>query len=116
MMKAYPQNFDSSNYDIIKCWCCGCQAAAINIQATDDDFTLFNQVFFTQNNNCGYVLKPRKFLLNSFQFEEYKMPKYYLKIEIINLFNFFKINRDRKHSTEKKCKIIYENIFIRSLY
>ena len=67
MMKAYPQNFDSSNYDIIKCWCCGCQTASINIQATDDDFTLFNQVFFTQNNNCGYVLKPKKFLLNTFQ-------------------------------------------------
>ena len=53
MMKAYPQNFDSSNYDIIKCWCCGCQTAAINIQAVEDDYTLFNQIFFTQNNNCG---------------------------------------------------------------
>ncbi len=105
MMKAYPQNFDSSNYDIIRCWCCGCQAAAINIQATDDDFTLFNQVFFTQNNNCGYVLKPRKFLLNTFQFEEYKMPKYYLKIEIINLFNFSKLIEIENIQQKKNAKL-----------
>jgi hypothetical protein len=105
MMKAYPQNFDSSNYDIIKCWCCGCQTAAINIQATDDDFTLFNQVFFTQNNNCGYVLKPRKFLLNTFQFEEYKMPKYFLKIEIINLFNFSKLIEVENIPQKKNAKI-----------
>ena len=91
MMKAYPQNFDSSNYNIIKCWCCGCQTAAINIQATEDDYTLFNQIFFTQNNNHGYVLKPKKLLLDTYQFEEYKRPKYYLKIEIINLFNFSKL-------------------------
>ena len=51
MMKAYPQKFNSDNYDIIRCWCCGCQTAAINIQALEDDYTLFNQVFFTQNNN-----------------------------------------------------------------
>ena len=42
MIKAYPQNFDSTNYDIIKCWAMGVQAAAINIQATKDDYTLFN--------------------------------------------------------------------------
>ena len=58
MIKAYPQSFDSSNYDVIKCWALGCQAAAINIQALKDDYTLFNKIFFCQNNNCGYVLKP----------------------------------------------------------
>ena len=88
MLKSYPQNFDSSNYDIIKCWSCGCQCAAINIQAVDDDFTLYNQIFFTQNQNCGYILKPNKFLEKNFIFEEYKIPKYNIKLEIINLFNF----------------------------
>jgi len=110
MMKAYPQNFDSSNYDIIKCWCCGCQVAAVNIQATDDDFTLFNQVFFTQNNNCGYVLKPRKFLLDTFHFEEYKMPKYYLKVEIINLFNFSKLI-EIENIPQKKNGKLYMKIY-----
>ena len=108
MMKAYPQKFNSSNYDIIKCWCCGCQTAAINIQAVEDDFTLFNQVFFTQNNNCGYVLKPKKLLLDTFIFEDYKKPKYFLIIEIINLFNFIKlaevsnISRDKKGNMKMK--------------
>ena len=105
MMKAYPQNFDSSNYDIIKCWCCGCQTAAINIQAVEDDFTLFNQVFFTQNNNCGYVLKPKKLLLDTFIFEDYKKPKYYLKIEIINLFNFIKLAEVANIPRDKKVRV-----------
>ena len=91
MMKAYPQKFDSSNYDIIKCWCCGCQTAAINIQAVEDDYTLFNKIFFTQNNNYGYILKPKKLLLNTFELEYYKKPKFILKIQIINLFNFSKL-------------------------
>ena len=91
MMKAYPQKFDSSNYDIIKCWCCGCQTAAINIQAVEDDYTLFNKIFFTQNNNYGYILKPKKLLLNTFELEYYKEPKFILKIQIINLFNFSKL-------------------------
>jgi hypothetical protein len=88
MLKAYPQNFDSSNYDIIKCWSCGCQCAAINIQAVEDDFTLFNQIFFTQNKNNGYILKPKKFINKYFSFEEYKIPKFYIKMKIIYLFNF----------------------------
>ena len=105
MMKAYPQNFNSSNYDIIKCWSCGCQAAAVNIQATEDDYTLFNQIFFTQNNNCGYILKPRKFLFNTFIFEEYKIPKYFLNIQIINIFNFIKLLEVSNISQTKNCKM-----------
>ena len=105
MMKAYPQKFNSSNYDIIKCWCCGCQAAAVNIQATEDDYTLFNQIFFTQNNNYGYVLKPKKFLFNTFQFEEYKIPKYFLNIQIITMFNFTKLLEVANIPQTKNCKM-----------
>ena len=105
MMKAYPQKFDSSNYDIIKCWCCGCQVAAINFQAVDDDYTLFNHIFFTQNNNCGYVLKPPKMISNNFQFEDYKTPKFFLKIQIINLFNFTKLIQVSNISYIKETKM-----------
>ena len=51
ILKAYPDSFNSDNYDIIKCWRCGCQAAALNIQALEDDFTLFNIVFFYPIHN-----------------------------------------------------------------
>jgi len=106
MMKACPQSFNSSNYDIIKCWCCGCQAAAVNIQAIEDDYTLFNQIFFTQNKNCGYVLKPQKLLFHTFQFEEYKIPKYFLNIKIISLLNFIKLLEIANISQTKNCKMI----------
>ena len=105
MLKAYPQNFDSSNYDIIKCWACGCQCPAINIQAADDDFTLFNKIYFTQNNNCGYILKPKKFQQKFFSFEEYKKPKFYIKIKIINLFNFAELMHLSKFNFVNKSKL-----------
>ena len=105
IMKAYPQKFDSSNYDIIKCWCCGCQSAAINIQAVEDDYSLFNLVFFTQNNNCGYILKPKKFLIDTFEFESYNSPKYFLKIKIVNLFNFIKLAEIAEVRRKKQGKM-----------
>ena len=105
MMKAYPQKFNSDNYDIIKCWCCGCQTAAVNIQAVQDDFTLFNQIFFTQNNNCGYVLKPKKYLLDTFEFENYDKPKYFLKIQILELFNFIKLAEIADIKRKKNAKM-----------
>ena len=105
MLKAYPQNFDSSNYDIIKCWACGCQCPAINIQAADDDFTMFNKIFFTQNNNCGYILKPKKFIQKFFYFEQYKKPKFVIKMKIINLFNFAELMHLAKINFENKSKL-----------
>ena len=105
MLKAYPQNFDSSNYDIIKCWACGCQCPAINIQAADDDFTLFNKILFTQNNNCGYILKPKKFIQKFFYFEQYKKPKFVIKMKIINLFNFAELMHLAKINFENKSKL-----------
>ena len=105
MLKAYPQNFDSSNYNIIKCWSCGCQCAAINIQAVDDDFTLFNQIFFTQNKNYGYVLKPKKFIENNYFFEEYKDPKFFINLKIVNLFNFIELIHLAKINFVKKAKL-----------
>ena len=91
MMKAYPQSFDSSNYDCIKCWLQGCQCAALNIQALDDDFTLFDKVFFKQNKNQGYVLKPRKLLIDYLKFEDYEKPYYTLELKIFSLTNLVKL-------------------------
>ena len=105
MLKAYPQSFNSSNYDIIKCWSCGCHCASINIQAVNDDFTLFNQIFFTQNKKCGYILKPKKFMEKDFAFEEYKTPKFYVKIEIIHLFNLLELVRLFKIPFVKNAKM-----------
>ena len=91
MMKAYPESFDSSNYDIIKCWGCGCQVAAINIQALEDDFTLFNTVFFYQNQNCGFVLKPKKLLETIDILNDYTKPMFFVSVKICSFFNLSKL-------------------------
>ena len=91
MIKAYPQSFDSSNYDIIKCWGLGCQAAAINIQALQDDYTLFNIVFFCQYKNCGYVLKPRKLLGTVGISNDYIKPMFILGFKMYSIYNLSKL-------------------------
>jgi hypothetical protein len=91
MIKAYPQSFDSSNYDIIKCWGLGCQAAAINIQALQDDYTLFNIVFFCQYKNCGYVLKPRKLLDKISILNDYAKPMFILGFKMCSVYNLSKL-------------------------
>ena len=90
ILKAYPDSFNSNNYDIIKCWRCGCQAAALNIQALEDDFTLFNIVFFYQNRKCGYVLKPKKLLDPKIKVGCDKS-KYSLRMKIISVYNLLKL-------------------------
>ena len=62
ILKVYPDSFNSDNYDIIKCWRCACHAAALNIQALEDDFALSDIIFFYQNRKCGYILKPKKII------------------------------------------------------
>ena len=100
MIKAYPQNFDSTNYDIIKCWAMGVQAAAINIQATKDDYTLFNIIFFSQNQNWGYVLKPRKLIEGISILNDYNHPAFILGFKLYSLFNLNKLieNQENKYS------------------
>ena len=96
VLKAYPSSFSSKNYDIIKCWLCGCQIAALNIQALEDDYTLFNTVFFYQNKKCGFVLKPQKLLDSNCEFNNDKA-NYVLKLEIIscyNLINLLELNEE----------------------
>lgn len=83
--KAYPTNFDSSNYDPIKCWITGAQVAAMNFQAVTDDDLLLNKMFFKINQNCGLVLKPHKLLPESKHFETYDYPYGTVDFQILNI-------------------------------
>ena len=91
LMKIYPQSFDSSNYNIIECMSVGIQVSAINIQATDDDYTLFDKIFFSQYKNLGYVVKPKKLLYNSLKIESYDKPYLILEVSIQIIFALSKI-------------------------
>ena len=84
-MKSYPQSFYSENYNIVKIWTSGTQVAAINIQKTDDDYTLLNKIFFMNNRNSGYILKPKKFLPESLNIEKYDKPKLYVVIKLLSI-------------------------------
>lgn len=106
MMKAYPQSYDSSNYDIIKCWSCGCQVAAINVQATEDDYTLFNTIFFYQNQNCGYVLKPSKLLGDNLLF--LNEVSFRLNIKIYTIFGLCNLINTDDLSNYVKKKVTME--------
>ena len=90
MIKVYPISFNSYNFDIIKTWLAGCQCACLNIQKNDDDFLLYNKIFFRQNNNCGYVLKPNKLLSNN-PYDDLDKPKYKLVCKIFSIFNLVEL-------------------------
>ncbi|XP_041454201.1 1-phosphatidylinositol 4,5-bisphosphate phosphodiesterase gamma-1-like isoform X1 [Lytechinus variegatus] len=57
--RTYPkgQRIDSSNYDPIPIWFCGCQMVSLNYQ-TPDRHMQVNEGMFALNGRCGYVLKP----------------------------------------------------------
>ena len=107
ILKAYPDSFNSDNYDIIKCWRCGCQAAALNIQALEDDFTLFNNVFFYQNRKCGYVLKPNKLLDPKTKVDTNKS-NYTLKMKIISVVNLLKLIESSEDALYERGKMYME--------
>ena len=107
LMKIYPQSLDSSNYNIIECWSLGIQVSALNIQAIEDDFTLFDIVFFKQNKNLGYVTKPKKLLFDSLLIEKYEKPYFSLDVHIKIVFALSKIIQfnDMKLEKDKKMTI-----------
>ena len=107
ILKAYPDSFNSDNYDIIKCWRCGCQAAALNIQALEDDFTLFNIVFFYQNRKCGYVLKPKK-LLEPNIVNNNKKSFCFLEMKIISCFYLLKLIDTNEENLNENGKLTME--------
>ena len=95
LVKIYPENFDSSNYNMIKCFSCGFQVCALNIQATEDDFILYDKIFFKQYQGFGYVLKPEKFFAKNYN-NYYDRPSYIFHMEIITLKNCLKLIEEEK--------------------
>jgi len=59
MSRIYPKGMrvDSSNYNPLPYWYCGCQIIALNYQ-TPDVFLRLNEGKFQKNSRTGYVLKP----------------------------------------------------------
>ena len=110
LIKVYPQNFDSTNYNIIQWWLLGANIAALNIQANLDDFTLYDKVFFLQNQNLGFVKKPDKLLFDSNEYESYKKPCFKLSLNIISIFALSKLLE------ETGIKIIKGKSFILKVY
>ena len=106
ILKAYPDSFSSENYDIIKCWRCGCQIAAINIQALENDFTLFNKVFFYQNKKCGYVLKPNRLLDKNIIID--KTPNSKIEFKILSCYNLLKLLETNEEILYERGKIKME--------
>ncbi len=112
LMKAYPQRFDSINYDPTKVWILGGQVAALNIQSLDEDYTMMNKIFFLQNRGCGYVLKPKKLLPESMYFDSYSNKKGEVHIKIYNLIDAF----DLILKAKKEIKDKYNMSIIFKLY
>ena len=132
LIKVYPESLDSSNYNIIKCFASGIQSCALNIQMTEEDYILYDTIFFKQNKGLGYVLKYDKFLSDNYDYT-YDKPKYKCHMEILSVINcirliesaninlFFKsdinvniycigINEDEKNP-KVRCKLIKGYMF-----
>jgi hypothetical protein len=105
LMKAYPQSFNSANYNPIHCWIMGCHVASMNIQATEDDYLLCNKIFFKQNQNCGYVLKPPKLLPESTHIEVYDKPLCTIHITIHSLINVATLVQNEKKKLKRNCEM-----------
>jgi hypothetical protein len=104
LIKVYPEKFDSSNYNMIKCFSCGFQACALNIQATEDDFILYDKIFFKQNQGLGYVVKPEKYFSKEKQFF-YDKPSYICHMEIVSLVNCSKLIENAKISMDNQSQL-----------
>lgn len=60
LTRVYPRGIkrlNSSNFDPLIFWNCGCQMVALNCQTPDKPMQ-WNRGKFKQNGGCGYVLKP----------------------------------------------------------
>jgi len=59
LSRVYPSGsrIDSSNFNPTKAWALGCQLVALNFQRGGPEMSM-NQVKFSENGNCGYLLKP----------------------------------------------------------
>ena len=111
--KSYPESFASANYNLPKIWISGTQVAAINIQNNNDDYTLLNKIFFMNNRNSGYVLKPKKLLPESLIIEKYDKPKLYIVLRLISMVCIQKLVK-KEGIQFGKNKLILEGFIIGS--
>jgi hypothetical protein len=84
-LKIYPtiKRYDSSNMDPVKCWICGPQIAAMNVQSLHEDQMLINKILFRINQSCGYIPKP-EFLLKEDYDRTYEKPVLRITIEFLS--------------------------------
>ena len=104
LLRIYPESFDSSNYNIIKCFACGIQGCCLNMQSTEDDFTLYNKIFFKQNEAQGYILKPERYFSNECIYD-YDKPNYICKIQILSLINLYALIEELKLKFNKDMEL-----------
>ncbi|RWS13143.1 1-phosphatidylinositol 4:5-bisphosphate phosphodiesterase delta-4-like isoform X2 [Dinothrombium tinctorium] len=83
MCRIYPRGTrtNSSNYNPIPYWNVGCQMVALNYQ-TPGVAMLLNDAKFSDNGNCGYVLKPQFLRVEKRKLNKNK--KTILKLKIIS--------------------------------
>ncbi|RNF00606.1 phosphatidylinositol-phospholipase C [Trypanosoma rangeli] len=96
LTRIYPAGlrFGSSNYDLQTLWNCGCQIVALNWQSTKTYEWRLNKGFFSDNGNCGYLLKPKSLLLDTGSRRGSQVRT--LTLEIISAFCLPKPNRANK--------------------
>ena len=85
-LRVYPKGtrIGSSNYDPVKNWICGAQIVSLNVQSLEDDYTLLNHIFFKNNKETGYVLKPSYLRNNPYEFKNYMKPVFKLEFRVLS--------------------------------
>ena len=84
------------------------QTSEINIQETKDDYTLFNIVFFSQNKNCRFVLKPPKLLDEISILNDYMKLVFILTFKLYSLYNLSKLIEHNKEKINYSGKLFVE--------
>jgi len=83
LSRIYPKGLrvDSSNYDPVPAWNCGCQIVALNYQTGSESMWL-NDGRFMDNGRCGYVLKPAYMRAEKITFDPFAKMKPVKTLEI----------------------------------
>ncbi|XP_043937724.1 1-phosphatidylinositol 4,5-bisphosphate phosphodiesterase gamma-2 isoform X2 [Protopterus annectens] len=96
LLRVYPrgQRVDSSNYDPVRLWLCGCQMVALNFQTPDKCMQLNNSLF-TMNGQSGYVLQPDHMRHDSYEpnGSDARNKPYYVSIRILGARHLPKLTR-----------------------
>lgn len=74
--RTYPKGkrVDSSNYNPVPAWTCGCQMVALNYQ-TPSEPMFIQRGKFKDNGSCGYLLKPPSLLSTVLKWNPKRIPE-----------------------------------------